>query len=359
MKKTKTILILTLLLSALMLAACSGRTYTASGWPSMTVNGEYAYLSFNNHVYAINLINGQEAWRFPEEPDSKIAFYAPPALTKDGQVIIGSYAGILYSLDANTGKLNWTFEESEDRFIAGALVTEKGIFAPSADHKLYALDFDGNLIWEPFVTNEPIWATPITDSNCECLYVASMDHIIYAIDVNTGKKLWDTGDLGGAIVSQPQIDSQNTLYTGTFGKELIAINLNTQAVKWRFETQDWVWASPLVTDSTIFFGDLSGTFYALNKENGTQLWQIKPGDSIVGKPLLINDNIYLTSEDGKLTSVTLDGNINWTNTIEGNLYEGPLFADGKILVANNQASNLVYALDENGNQIWIFQPEEK
>jgi len=332
---------------------------TASGWPSLTADETNAYLAFNNHVYAININTGNEIWRFPSKPDSKITFYATPALTEDGQLIIGGYNSVLYSINKETGTQNWAFEGSTGRFIGGALTTKNGIFAPSSDNFLYALSNNGDEIWQPFETDDPIWSTPVADANCDCIYVPSMDHYVYVIDAHTGNLVWKTDDLGGAIVGKPAISEDNILYIGTFNKEMYAIDTIKQQVKWTFETKDWIWSGPTIKNDQIYFGDLSGALYALNKDTGEEIWHIQFDDSIVGEPLVLEDQIVLTTVDGKLTSLTMEGGPFWSKQIEGNLYAGPIYANGTILVANNKSDALLLAFDENGNQKWVFQPEEK
>ena len=56
----------------------------ASGWASVTADGETAYLAFSTQIIAINLSSGTEIWRFPAEADAKISFYAAPVMTEDG-----------------------------------------------------------------------------------------------------------------------------------------------------------------------------------------------------------------------------------------------------------------------------------
>ena len=82
------------------LSACAGGRMMASGWPGIAADEETAFIAFNQHIYAVNLTNGLEQWRYPAEADNDITFYAAPAITEDGQVIAGGYDNILYSLNA-------------------------------------------------------------------------------------------------------------------------------------------------------------------------------------------------------------------------------------------------------------------
>jgi outer membrane protein assembly factor BamB len=359
MKTKHTISILTLILITLALSACSGRTMVASGWAGVTADQDTAYLAFNNHVYAVDINTGIERWRYPQETDTKITFYASPALTDDGQLIVGSYNNVLYSLNPQNGQVNWSFEEAKGRYIGAPLVTLTGIFAPSADNNLYALDFHGNQIWGPFATEEPIWAQPATDDQCECIYIASMDHKIYALDSANGDLKWKTDDLGGSIVSTPALSDDRHLYVGTFANEMLAIDASNGNILWRFTTQDWAWAGPAIKDDTLYFGDLSGTFYALDRNNGQQRWQIQPGGSIVGRPLITEEGIYFTTEDGSLISTDSDGAIRWNQSFEGNMYAGPVKNGDLILVPTTELDALLIAFDSNGVQRWSFEPKEE
>ena len=192
------------------------------------MKNSHSWLTTTN-VYAVDLDSGEEAWRYPEEASAKITFFADPVLTPDGQLLAPSYDHKLYSLDPANGSENWIFSGSTDRLIASPLVTEQGIFQVSADGNLYALDFDGNLKWT-FETGGPVWARPAVNEDCTCLFVASMDHHVYAVDAITGDLLWKSDDLGGAIVGTPAFDHGDTVIVGTFGSEVIALDAETGQV---------------------------------------------------------------------------------------------------------------------------------
>jgi len=191
MKTKSLILIIGLVALGLILSACVGGAGQAASWPGLAVdqNGEVAYLANGQFVYAVNLTNCSEKWRFPQEGDNKVTFYAAPALTEDGQLIVGSYDSVLYSLNPENGQQNWKFEGSGDRYIAGPLANGEIIYAPSSDTKLYALDLKGNAQWE-FSTEQALWGTPAT--NGEVVFLPGMDHFVYALETQTGRLLWQT-----------------------------------------------------------------------------------------------------------------------------------------------------------------------
>ena len=352
--KRKIYIILIQLIVGILAAGCSGRSsMTASGWASITSDDDTAYVSFNTHVIAVNLVNGTERWRFPSEPDPKVTFYATPELTENGDLIVGGYDNVLYKINSQNGQGTALYDGAEGRYIGGPLVVQDLIFAPSADHVLYAVDMDGQQVWQ-YKTDEPLWAQPGADPDCNCVYLTSMDHKVYAIELESGKLKWRSDDLGGSIVGTPTISDDMVVFVGTFNNELIALDAANGRENWRFKTSDWVWAGPSIHDNNLYFGDLSGTFYAVDRETGVSKWQIQPGGPIVGKPLVTEEAIYFTTDDGSFVCVNHEGAIRWNQPFETSLHAGPVAAGEVLLIATSDPERLLIAVDHNGVQKWTF-----
>ena len=356
MTKKFILTLLAALLLMLALSSCTGGRLQATGWPGITADDETAYIAFNTQVYAINLKNGTERWRFPVEEDSKVTFYAAPQITDDGQVIVGGYDNILYSLDAETGQENWRFEGATDRYIGSTLIADETIFAPSADKHLYALDLSGHPIWDPpFSAENENWAQPSTGPDCDCVYLASMDHSVYAINPADGTAIWHSEPLGGASVGSPAVsDDGKTIYIGSFLNELVAIDAADGSILWQFPTEDWVWTSPILDGDTIYFADIAGNFYAVDRNTHAQLWSLPTGSEIVGTPLLTEDGLYFTNQAGTFYAVARDGTTRWTKEFEQPLHAGPTAAGDLVLVATDKGDLTLYAFNAAGTQQWKF-----
>jgi outer membrane protein assembly factor BamB len=365
-KKILFILILTLL--SVILGACAGgRRVLATGWSGITTQEDVVYFSYGPHAYALNLNNGSQRWQFPLEPIRNMNFYATPVFAdEDNQLILASYFDTVYSVDPVTGLKNWDFSVADDnpntitRFIAAPLATENTIYAPASNKILYALDFDGDLKWQ-FETEEPIWASPVESTTCGCIYLASMDHYLYALDPESGSLLWKSEDLGGPIVSQPAVSENGLVVVSTFNAEVIALNEESQEVVWRFPTADWAWAAPVIDGEQVYASDISGQFYALNLATGELLWQVQPGGEIVSHPLVKDDLIYISTtlqDNSKLVVVSTAGVVQRNLPIENKLYASPAANGDKILLAPSEAKYYLIALDKNGTQVWGFPPAE-
>jgi len=354
------------LLMVILMSACSGSgAVPASSWPGVSINQDTVYLAYNQFVYAINLESGTLKWSYPaDKPDKTQSFYAAPVLTEKGDVIVGGYDKKLYKLNASNGSVIWVFDGAQNRYIASPLVTTNGIFAPNGDGNLYALDDNKNTLWNAFPTGKPLWAKPTTDSNCNCIYLPSMDHHLYAVDAKTGKELWQSPDLGGALVAEPTLDMDGTIYLGTFGKEMLALKTSTGEIKWRFATGGWVWSGARLVDGKLYFGDLKGNFYILDATSGAKISEELLDGPIASTPTVENNTIYFGTEAGTIYAYNLDGSRAWMKSIAniqkdnqpigGKLYSPVVTAGDVILVAPAESKTFLVALDSNGEVKWLY-----
>jgi outer membrane protein assembly factor BamB len=366
MNSKKIVLISTLLLLSIFISACSSSVYASTSWHGLTADANLAYLAAGTQVYAVDLNTGTQKWKFPDKPNAK-GFYATPVLTVDGgQLLVPSYDHMLYSLDPNTGVQNkWSAPPNlKNRLIASPLIIDNSIYQPSADGNLYEINLATGTINKTLqISNDPIWAQPTEGVNCGCIYVASMDHSVYSIDLTSLSQKWKSTDLGGSIVGKPAVGPDGTVYIGTFGSQLVALDGSTGRTKWPqpFHSQDWVWAGPALDNNILYFGDLSGNFYAINTSDGSSVSNpIKPNNSIVDTPVVSGNNIYLTTEADTLYTISTAGTIVNTTVVGGVIYTAPVIAGDKILVApTGFGTTLLVALNletPNGPQKWAFTP---
>jgi outer membrane protein assembly factor BamB len=358
MKSFKPLLILLLLVAvALAASGCTGSASIASSWPGLSVDGDTAFLAYNQFIYAVSLGNGSEKWRFPAEGNNKTTFFADPEKTPDGQLLVGSYNNVLHSLDPVSGQEKWNFPDAKSRFIANPLVTDQAIYAPTGGDILYALDLQGKFLWD-YKTAGAVWAQPLFSADCNCIYLPSLDHHLYTINAQDGSLLWKSEKFNGSIVGTPVLDQDGNLYFGTFDSEIIKLNTRTHQSSQLVATDGWVWGGPLLKDKTLYFGDLKGSFYAVDTGTGGVLWKISADGPIIGSPAIDGQTIYFGTEAGTLYAVDLDGKELWNPNphFDANLDTTPRISNGLILVALFKSDNLLAAVDQNGAIKWTYQP---
>lgn len=345
-------------LGVFFLSACSGTTI-ASSWPGVTVNQERVYIAYHQQIIALDVKTGSEKWRYPAEANNKISFYAAPALTPDDkQLIVGGYDHVLYSINPQNGQENWKFSESKYNYVATPLITNDRIYAPTSGKALYALDLQGNKLWD-FSAEGAIWATPVLDEACNCLYVPSMDHHIYALNTQDGSLVWKTNLLEGSIVGTPALDKEGVLYFGTFGNLVHALDTKTKTDRWTYQTRNWVWGDPILQDGRLYITDLAGDLIVLNPQNGKEIWKVATNSAITASPLILQDKIIIGNEAGNLYAYDMQGNQLWMKTFSAKLLASVEYTDSMLFVPLVAKDDILVALNDQGEQSWIFSLAKK
>jgi len=362
--RKKLLFISMVLLGAILLSACSGGAIRGSSWPGLTADGDVAYLASGSFVYAINLKDGRELWRYPGSAGgTKLIFYAAPVVTEDGLVIVGS-AGTEHDLIAinpadidpanNSPKSAWTFAGAKDHWVASPLVIGDKLFAPNADGNLYILDLSNGRTLDVVELGGRLWAQPVTDGMH--IYVTSLDHSVFAVDVETYNVAWHE-DMDGAITGSPTIGTDGMLYVGSLASQLEQFDPATGQHKVVFTAQDWIWGTPAVDGDALYFGDVDGNFYSFNTSTQELNWSIQPDGSITASPLVLSDYILVATETGKTSessgtifAISREGDILWSEEVGGTIYTTPVFSNDLIFVSPMDADGGLYAYDMNGRE---------
>ena len=368
MKSKYVLFALVIALAAILLSGCSGRALTNS-WPGLASDGNTVYLASAQYLYAVNMDNGQEVWRYPAKSSNSIHFIAQPVIAPDGTIVIGSSGSDHRLVALDPSQLSgdtvknpaekWVFSEAKSSWVAGVLILNGKVFAPNSDGFVYVLDLqDGSSTKSALHKIDlggALWSQPSTDG--KLVYVASVDHHLYAIDPNTYQLAWPAIDLGGAAPGTPLVGPDGNVYIGSFASEVVKVDPATGKATPVTTTQGWVWGGPMTDGQKIYFGDLDGNLYAVDAASGNQVWSIKPDGPVVGNSLIVSDNIIFATESGSVYAVDKSGKIVWQHAVGGQIYTTPVDATDKIVVAPMQADFSLVALDStNGNQAWTFKP---
>ncbi len=109
------------------------------------------------------------------------------------------------------------------------------------------------------------------------------------------------------------------VYFGSRDYNIYALNLETGRGMWNMKEQfSWIVTTPAVTDTAIFFGTSdSHRIYSLDTQTGTVRWQTPVGLNVFGGLTIGRKLGYVGSLDGKLHAVDLsNGEIRWTYQTE-------------------------------------------
>lgn len=174
------------------------------------------------------------------------------------------------------------------------------------------------------------------------------------------KWAFPTGDF---VSSSPAVESDGTIYVGSWDEHLYAINPDgTQ--KWAFPvTGPFVYGTPAIgADGTIyatsysfdFFSPSTGYLYAVNPD-GSLKWQYTFDNNFIeSSPAIAADGtIYVLTGVDDLYAFNPGGSVKWTLNIGGGVSSPAIAADGSIYVANGIPGDL-YAVAPDGSVKWSF-----
>lgn len=340
-------------LGALLLSACA--TSTTQSWPGLAADAERAYLASGSFIYGVRLSDGTKLWQYPAQGGAQ-HFYAPPAVSSDGQVIVGSAGSDdgLISLDGTTGTPKWQVPfVASDRWVAAPLVAGSTVYAANNNGTLYALSLaDGSKQWSLKLGGE-IWGAPAT--NGKLVFVNSLDHNLYAVDPTAQKIVWKL-DLGGAAPSGPSVSADgNTVYTGSFGKKVFAVDAATGNVVWSQAVKDWVWGTPALEGTNVVAADISGNVYWFAAADGKSAGPtLQPDGPITGAPLLLSNGILVATESGAVVAYDQTGAKSWEAAVGGKIYTSPALGGTIIAIAPLEANFLLVGVTLDGKILWNF-----
>ena len=292
-------------------------------WPDLAVVGDTVYVAeTSGQVFALSAENGDILWTYPlteksgggllsgcsASTPSDGPFISAPAVN-DEFVFLGSAGEQTRSLFGkgenlsglralnHTGILQWEFRGAEDRTVASPLLTEDTVYLASSDHKVYAIDLETRDTRWVFETENWVWANPIIDGST--LFVSSMDHHLYAVDAQTGQELWRFAGSTSALPASPAFVA-GVLYVGSLDGHVYAIEADSGSLLWEVRLEGGIWGTPRVEGDTLFTGTLNGLVYALSTADGSVVWQSEADGDIRGSLAYVDGTVYSGSEAGQL-----------------------------------------------------------
>jgi outer membrane protein assembly factor BamB len=161
-------------------------------------------------------------------------------------------------------------------------------------------------------------------------------------------------------------DAQRTGFFETDGVPVL------NGVKWKFQTDDEVWSSPVIADGVVYFGSDDDHLYAVNAETGESVWHFETGDDIHSSPAVSDGLVYIFSYDGYLYAVDVEkGQEVWKfDTLDDSLLSeihrpsyddymsSPVVDKSVVYIGGLDPRKCLFALDaKTGSEIWHFEPE--
>jgi hypothetical protein len=375
-------LLMLVLAGTLLLSGCTSVVLPES-WAGLTIDAEladgrytdarYLYVTYRNTVFRVDTQKSPEGRPNERLVDWAAAFpnngqgFAAPTLGQIGDkpvVYAASYSNTLYAFSpAAVNRVaplpEFAASPTATRLIASPLLHENVLYQGLGDHGVNAYEAStGRLLGSSGKTEKAIWAKPLLDLDSQTLYVAAIDHYIYAYDLATLKEKWKIA-LDGSIVATPLL-VDGRLYVGTFARQLVSIDVrgNQPRIETVYTTEGWVWAAPTLYNGLLYFGDMAGFVYALDL-NLTAKWKVaNPAElgGVRGQVAVVDDKVIAPFEKNFLQAFnTENGALLWKSSPPaGDRILGDVkVIDQWALVTTQREDEIVVAYNINdGVRVW-------
>ncbi len=382
-----------LIFSSIFLSSCMNDLNPEGGWSQPIItNDNMVIASKDGYLHKINLDNGfyNPNWKYPRD-ENLGAIYGSVKLYEN--IIYGSSytcrggdcSGKVFAVNEEDAMPYWggQYIPVDGRVVGNIAVLDdmllvalgpknselndspKGILI-SIDRK------SGFTTWKIPLDGES-WSGIYINENKKTAYLGTLNGSIYAIDledlseysINPESRILWTYNTGRAIAGGLFIDGDSIIF-GDFGNRVIKLSTQSRfsgidfpaKQEWVFETDNWVWAAPIIDEDIIYVSTLSGHVYAIDNVNGNQRWEVELDTKVIGSPVVFDrkrgdvtqkslavpsadKNIFsLSLFDGKQTGIfstdlpiksspvlyedllyahTLDGKIFWFSTLDMSL----------------------------------------
>ncbi len=121
---------------------------------------------------------------------------------------------------------------------------------------------------------------------------------------------------------------------------------------WSFATEEEVRSSPVLNQTTVFFGSYDSNLYALEAKTGKFIWKAPTNGGVAGTPCLADPLVVIGSEDGGVYAYDqAEGKQQWVFRTNGPVRSSPRFHSPMLFFGSDDYH--VYGIEaKTGRQAW-------
>ena len=300
------------------------------------VDGTLYVGALDGVLYAIDTQTGKEKWTYQANTHIK----ASPAID-NGVVYFGDGDGVFHAVDISTHEMKWQFATDGEIISSANIVGDRVLFG-SYDGFLYCLNREnGELLWkletEGYVHGTPsVWTQTTGEFGDTASYVVltGCDSYLRVIDIEDGTQTQQV-DLGAYVGASPAI-SENRVYCGTYGTEILAVALDTGEITWRYrhpKRQFPFFASAAIAENSVIIGGRDKMVHALSLDTGEPVWTYTAKSSIESSAVIVGARVFVGTTRGVLIALDLTtGESVWEFATGASIVASPSVSEGKIYI---------------------------
>lgn len=315
--------------------------------------------NFTRPDYSINSQYPQAKVQWTFSSDANVI--STPAIIND-LVVFGNQQGTVTALSLQTGKEKWKFKTNGSIYSSPDVHENKIVFG-SADGYVYCINDKGRELWK-LKTGAAVLGCPTIENNI--VYIGGSDHSFRAIELKTGKEIWNFNGLSGPVVSKPVINNNDIIF-GAWDTYLYSLNKTTGNLNWKWgngsSVRNYSPAAciPVIKDNIIYVVAPDRYLSAIDAANGQTLWRTNEltvresigisadGNFIYGKTM--NDTLAVFATGRQLQKAVWKLNVGYGYEHTPSML---IEKDGNVFFGTR--NGVVYAIDVAAKKIaWAYK----
>lgn len=287
--------------------------------------------SSNGEIHSYQRNNGKLIWA----ADKDIRFWDRSLILFNDLLIVGSSGGVLQALSLVNGYPVWRIELGIDvqvkpLLVDGILYVATTHVGPelsnNADGKaaLFAIEANsGKRLWRKDTENYALQSPAFLDSTIYLAGSYSDPSIeideggpirVTALSSDNTKTVWEYLAIDG-FVKDVYVDEKRVVYVA-YQDFIIALDRKNGELVWRKDTGNWT-PSLIGENGTIYYSSATTQVFAVSSVDGRLRWQfdIPRGtfNYLIGKPVIVDDRFYFLTQQGNIFALEKNsGELLWT-----------------------------------------------
>jgi outer membrane protein assembly factor BamB len=234
-----------------------------------------------------------------------------------GLIVVTDVDDLAVALEADSGSLAWRYQHSKDLAREAELTLYAAPPAVVHDDNVLLGFSDGTLAGLDVVTGEVQWTERIGEGRYPDLvaeptphgtdlYTSGYYRPLVALDMDTQEVRWrvDHGGASAAVIDTRQEPA--TVYHPGSNGTLRAISSLTGAERWAWESgNNGALTSPVITEAGLVVASSQGGVYMVDPDNGNELWRYHEQHLLQGvssAPMVDGKQLFFVSNAGWLYS---------------------------------------------------------
>lgn len=301
--------------------------------------------SHSHQLINVDLISGQllSKLKLPNRIECQVVQYK-------NYGIVGCYDGFVYCFDICNGMVKWKFDSGGmvksrvyivgDILVFGNYNSESNVWCLRAD--------DGVLIWTKKIGNKSIYSGII--GNNTDLFVTTLDGVCAAVELFTGKSLWETR-LQSPIFSTPKIVRNALLVAEVLGV-VHCIYHHDGKILSSYKANGNIYSSiESIGENLICFGCYDKSVYCISIDPDAPLfkllWKVETSGQIFSTPKFFmfdsNNLVLICTTNGFVSVLDINGKLLKQFRVNGDIFSTPCVIMNKAIVASR--NNLLYCYE--------------